>query len=148
MKTLLAAVDFSETTPCVLRAAASLCDAVSGRLWVIHVAPPEPAFIGYEPGPQVVRDQVAASIREEHRRLDEVVAELKADGLDARALLVQGSMAEKILEKADDVSADAIVIGSHGHGALFDLLVGSVTDGVLRGATCPVLVVPAPRDAG
>jgi nucleotide-binding universal stress UspA family protein len=34
-------------------------------------------------------------------------------------------------------------MGSHGHGALFEFLVGSVTNGVLKSAKCPVLVVPA-----
>ncbi|MEO8353471.1 MAG: universal stress protein, partial [Chthoniobacteraceae bacterium] len=39
--------------------------------------------------------------------------------------------------------ADMIVMGSHGHGSFYELLVGSVTSGVLRDARCPVLVVPA-----
>jgi nucleotide-binding universal stress UspA family protein len=50
---------------------------------------------------------------------------------------------ETILEKAREVAAGTIVIGSHGHGRLYDALVGSVSAGVIRGATCPVLVVPA-----
>ena len=37
-------------------------------------------------------------------------------------------------------------MGSHGHGAIYELLVGSVTEGVLRKARCPVLVVPSERD--
>jgi len=36
-----------------------------------------------------------------------------------------------------------IVMGSHGHGALYELLVGSITQGVLKAAKCPVVVVPA-----
>jgi hypothetical protein len=36
-----------------------------------------------------------------------------------------------------------IVMGSHGHGALFNLLMGTVCNGVLRKARCPVVVVPA-----
>ena len=61
------------------------------------------------------------------------------------ALHIQGSLVEKILTSAETHAADLIVMGSHGHGALYELLVGSVTSGVLHGAKCPVLVVPARR---
>jgi nucleotide-binding universal stress UspA family protein len=35
------------------------------------------------------------------------------------------------------------MLGSHGHGALFHLLIGSVSEGVIRQASCPVIIVPA-----
>ena len=46
-------------------------------------------------------------------------------------------------EMAEAVGADLIVMGSHGHGALFEFLVGSATSGVLRAARVPVVVVPS-----
>ncbi len=56
---------------------------------------------------------------------------------------IQGPLTEKVLHQAEEQNADLIVMGSHGHGALYHFLVGSVTAGVVRGAKCPVLVVPA-----
>lgn len=50
---------------------------------------------------------------------------------------------ERLLAEQGRLAADAIVLGSHGHGALYDLLVGSVAEGVLRRAPCPVVVVPS-----
>ena len=47
-----------------------------------------------------------------------------------------------ILGRAASTKARYIVMGSHGHGAMYDLLVGSTTHGVLKKAPCPVLVVP------
>ena len=44
---------------------------------------------------------------------------------------------------ADELAADVIVVGSHGRGKLFDLVVGSVSAGVIRKSQVPVLVVPA-----
>jgi nucleotide-binding universal stress UspA family protein len=58
------------------------------------------------------------------------------------ALLVQGVTADTILEEAAKLAADIIVVGSRGKGALQQLVVGSVSEGVLRKSQCPVLVVP------
>jgi nucleotide-binding universal stress UspA family protein len=53
-----------------------------------------------------------------------------------------GSPATLILAQAKIEDADYIVMGSHGHTALYDLLVGSTTYQVLRRTSCPVLIVP------
>jgi nucleotide-binding universal stress UspA family protein len=54
-----------------------------------------------------------------------------------------GDVVGEILECARAVKADAIVMGRHGHGAMYNLLVGSVTEGVLKRASCPVFLVPS-----
>ena len=79
-------------------------------------------------------------------RLDEgEVSTFLADVVEpGDELHIQGPIVEKILHEAGEQQADMIVIGSHGHGALYDLLVGTVTQGVIKSATCPVVVVPAP----
>ena len=46
------------------------------------------------------------------------------------------------IEQAERLTADYIVIGSHGHTAFYDLLVGSTASGVLKSASCPVVIVP------
>ena len=56
----------------------------------------------------------------------------------------EGSVVEEILKTAQEISADLIVMGSHGHGPVYHLLVGSVTEGVLKAGLRPVLLVPAP----
>ena len=50
---------------------------------------------------------------------------------------------EVILDCAEKERADLIVVSSHGRSGLSRMLIGSVTDKLLRSATCPVLVVPA-----
>ena len=86
---------------------------------------------------------VAHDYRAEHVKLDELKAQAAASGLAVTALHVQGPIVEKILDLAAEHGAGMIVMGSHGHGALYELLVGSITQGVLKGAKCPVVVVPA-----
>jgi nucleotide-binding universal stress UspA family protein len=53
-----------------------------------------------------------------------------------------GAVAEEILNQADVLNADLIVMGTHGHGAMYNLLLGCATKGVLKHSTRPVLLVP------
>lgn len=144
MKVVLAPIDFSDATEAVLAEAERLARAFGGRLLLMHVEPPEPDFVGYGPGPTSVRNQVAEEMRSDHRRLDQVADRLRATGLAVEELCIQGPPAEKILEKAAHFGADWIVMGSHGHGALYHLLLGSVGEEVLQKAACPVMIVRAP----
>lgn len=147
VRTLLAALDFSPVSDAVVAQAASLAEAFSAELTLVHVAAPEPEFVGYEAGPQSVRTDRAREVRGEHRDLQATAEGLRGRGIRAHALLIQGPVVEKILAEAERLGADAIVIGSHGHGALHRLLLGSVSEGVVRAARCPVVLVPAARAA-
>ncbi|MEA3188747.1 MAG: hypothetical protein QOD99_2577 [Chthoniobacter sp.] len=146
MKTILAPVDFSDATPLVAAAAQKLAQAFGARIVLLHVVEPEPVFVGYETGPETIRIAVAGDVHQEHQQLEAVKASLP--GLDVIALQIQGPVAEKILHESVQQHADYIVLGSHGHGALYHLLAGSVTSAVLRRAGCPVLVVPVHPTTG
>ena len=143
MRNILVAVDFSPVTEKILQSTSELAGALGGHVWLIHAAAPDPDFVGYEAGPTGVRDQVAEELREEHRDLQAHAEALRKSGLEATALLVQGPTVELILKEADRLNADLLVIGSHGHGAIHRLLLGSISEGVLRRSRIPVMIVPA-----
>lgn len=143
MKTILVPVDFSEVSEKVMDTAALMAKSFNAKLVLLHVAAPEPEFIGYDPGPVSVRNSVARELVDEHQRIHRMDKQLEQRGLSVTSLLIQGYPVEKILEEAAKLKADMIVMGSHGHGALHNLLVGSVAEGVMRKTTCPVLVVPS-----
>ena len=145
MKKILVPVDFSNVTDRTLQAAARLADPLKAELLLLHVAAPEPEFIGYETGPATVRQAVAHQLSAEHKHLQELQHQLEGQSLHVTALLIQGYAAEKILAEAARLPADLIVMGSHGHGGLHHLLMGSVAEGVVRKAHCPVVLVPAGR---
>lgn len=142
MKNILVAVDLSETTGPVLEQARLMAGPLGAKLWLVHAAPPDPDFVGFDVGPAHVRHAEAQHLREEHRQLQAHAEVLRGQGIDCTALLIQGATAEVILKEAGDVAADLILIGSHGHGFIRHLLVGGTSDAVLHRSRIPVLVVP------
>ena len=139
---LLVAIDLSEASERVLAAAAQVAHFTAAHAYLVHVVPDEPAFIGYEAGPESVRQSVAAELREEHRQLQDFSQALRERGLNVTALLVQGYTVDMLLREADRLDATLLVCGSHGRGAVYDLLIGSVSEHLIRRSTRPVLVVP------
>ena len=142
---VLAALDLARTTPDVLREARIWARRLSAELILIHVAEPDPDFIGYGAGPESVRLAVAHKFTRAHQRIEALAVELRQDGLDATALLLQGATAETILREAERLSADVVLMGTRARGAVSELFVGSVSKEVLRQSTRPVLLIP-PRD--
>ncbi len=140
---LLAAIDFSGFTDPILAAVDQVAATVpETRIWLLHVAEPDPAFVGFAAGPDAVRDQVAAEYRREREQLQACAERLRAGGRDVSALVVQGAIAETILDQAAKLEAGLIVMGSHGYGTIAELIVGGVSKVVLRKARCPVLIIP------
>ncbi len=146
LKTILAAVDFSTNSGAVVDTAAALAKGLDAKLFILHVAAPDPDFVGYAAGPSEVRDTIAGALRAEHRDLEALAARASAGGIDTEPLMIQGPTIEAIVHKAGDLDADIIVVGSHGHGALLRALLGSVSMGVLRTAGRPVLIIPSRDD--
>lgn len=139
---LLIALDLSEATAKILDAVRNMPAGAAPQARVLHVAEPNPDFIGYEAGPEVVREQVAEEFRRQHSAVQQAASELRAAGVEASALLIQGVTVDAIVEQAKEFQADLIVMGTHGRSALFDVFVGSVSQGVIRKSDVPVLLVP------
>jgi nucleotide-binding universal stress UspA family protein len=139
---ILVAIDLSESTDKIINKARELAMPHAAQVWLLHVAAPEPDFVGLSVGPQSERDALAEKFHREHSELQALADQLREQGLDTTALLVQGPTIETLLHEITTLSADLVVVGSHGKGAMHQLLVGSVSEGVLRKAGCPILVIP------
>ena len=163
MKTILVPVDFSPAMECVLALARQVAQAFGAELHLLHVReiaalPVFPAAtVGY-PGigmpemgmaggaPMAAANFSASNLPNEERksRLSLLQEDLAASGLKVAVHEPEGTVVSEILKTAEEISADLIVMGSHGHGSVYNLLVGSVTEGVLKAGKRPVLLVPAP----
>jgi nucleotide-binding universal stress UspA family protein len=139
---ILVGVDLSAATPKIVKEVEEISKALSAKVWILHVAERDPDFIGYRPGPQCVRDTVAKGFQREHHQIQDIGARLRKAGIDTTALLVQGATVETIIEEASKLDADMIVVGSHGRGAMYQLIMGSVSEGVIHRSECPTLVIP------
>jgi nucleotide-binding universal stress UspA family protein len=147
---VVAAVDFSDLTERVISEAGSLAGAFDEQLHLVHVAAGEPELAGYDKDElsSFTRDDRAGQLSDEHARLRSLADPLRAEGIDVVPLVVMGHTVDQILEVVERTQARHLVVGSHGHGGLHHLLVGSVTDGLVRRSPVPVLVVPATSATG
>lgn len=146
MKTILVPVDFSRGSRRVMTEARQLARVVGARLVLLHAVPPPPV-IATDVAPLaapalLVMDDAQDAAGRELRKLQR---RLTTREVPVEIICANGFPATQIIAHARKLAADYIVIGSHGHTAFFDVVVGSTTRGVLKRAMCPVVVVPSPR---
>ncbi len=157
---ILVAVDLSEASRKILEEAKKWANVSSSKVWVLHVveAKPdfidyvdyepvswgglEPCYVGYGPNPKPTQNDILYPFKKERKALQEEVGNLKRSGIDAVPLLIQGSVIEVILRESKKLGVDMIVVGSHRHSAVYHWVIPSISDGLLKKSTCPVLVIP------
>jgi len=145
MKNVLVAVDFSDVTERVVSATAEMARAFSAKVWVFHCVSDYHTYAPLEQVPVVFPDEKlesAEQFADQHRQLASIVSSLQAQGIQAEPLLAVGIASDEIAFVTNKYFIDYIVMGSHGHGALHDLVVGSVAKSVLKQTHRPVLIVP------
>ncbi len=139
---ILVCVDLSDSTEEILKRIEELCRPLNAKVWLLHNAMPEPETIEFKVDPIEARKSLAKKFHHQHRQIQELAERFRKSGVDATALLVHGKTVDTILTEASDLDIDVIVVGSHGHGAMYQLLVGSISEGVLQRSSKPVLVIP------
>lgn len=144
MKTILAAIEFNDAAEQVLRMSTRVARAFDATVYLLHVEPPTPDSIGYDPGPRHLHGRPPPDIMQHYRQLEAFRDHLREAGIDAHGLLIEGPTVQKVLGEARRLEVELIIVGSHGHGPLYELFWGSVSEGIVRRAHCPVLVVPCP----
>lgn len=140
-KKILVPVDGSDTSIAALRRAIRLAKLTDGSVTAVSVIDPYP-FTGVGTDMAFGQEQyLVAANNEASASLDEARASAEALGFELETVVVEGHAIHRgIVETADSIEADLIVIGSHGRRGLEKLVLGSVTQRVLGDATIPVLV--------
>jgi len=146
MKTIIAPVDFSKSTDSVIAAAVSLASSMDGRVVLLHVVQPLIIASDYGLTMDNFQDTILSSEKHTALRLVELSETLRARGVkNVETAQISGPARTGIVEQAKKFEADYIVMGSHGHTAFYDLVIGSTTQYVIQRAHCPVVIVPRTR---
>lgn len=142
MRAILAAIDFSPVCDQVVAQAATLARALHGKVVLVTVLV-EPVYVKeYAPPPKSISRITVAHERAVRNRLRAIQEQLQTDYVPAETIVRRGNAAQHILDEADEHDAAFIVIGSHGHTAFFELILGSTTQAVVKRAQQPVVVIP------
>jgi nucleotide-binding universal stress UspA family protein len=135
------AVDFSDTSLASARLAASLLPP-GARLVLAHVSWSSPGGQPWDEVPEWIQTYDAGA----RARLEALGAELAAEGgHELEVELLEGEPAEELAGLRQRSGAEMIAVGSHGHGFIGRMVLGSVSGRLLREAGCTVLVSPPPQ---
>lgn len=137
IRTILHPTDFSPQSQTAFQVACALTRDYGARLVLLHVKPPEILYgEGYllPPDPEVIRKEL-------QKQLNGLTP---SGGVRAERMLREGDAVHEIQVTAEELQADLIVLGTHGRTGIGRILLGSVAEGVLRRARCPVLTIKTP----
>jgi universal stress protein A len=140
IRSILCPVDFSLASEEALRYAVSLAAQVGAeRVHVLHVHQP-PRLSAVSGGAAV-----DASKRDAAHRLEDVTKRYSAHDVELFPHFVEGVPYEEIVREAQRLGVDLIVIGTHGRTGLAHMLLGSITEHVVRRSPIPVCTVRSRR---
>ena len=134
----VAGTDFSPAAATAQRWAEHLARARGAELHLVHAlriyGPPTDFLVSPPDYTEELQSRAVA-------RLEEAVERAHADGTDARAAFRLGDPHRALLEAAEELGADLIVVGTRGTSGLEHFLLGSTAERVIERAACPVLTV-------
>jgi nucleotide-binding universal stress UspA family protein len=142
MKNILVCIDFDDHTDMLIGKATELSQKFGSKIWLLHVAAPQPEFVTYEGGPQFIRETRATELRHEHKMLTDYSQQLRLDHYDAEGLLIQGATVETIFEESEKLNIDLIIAGHHEHSFFYNLFMGSTSGALLKRSKIPLLTIP------
>jgi len=141
-KHILVPIDFSETAERALDYAVALAAKLDARIQVINIIG-IPAFGIPELGVALTSTMMDSMVRGNQAALERLVENHRGAVPFDEVMLRSGDARDLILQAAEEVHADLIVMGTHGRRGVSRVLLGSVAEAVVRAAPCPVLTVRA-----
>ena len=114
---------------------------------MVHIMEPEPTYSAYGFTPEEF-PAIHTFQKEARTRAEQALAAQKEkvpEGISAQTAILEGNPLHELLTFATAEGADLVVLGTHGHGVVASMLLGSVAEGVIRKAKIPALIIPAPH---
>lgn len=142
MKTILVPVDFNPHATAALRHAVDLAVKSEARIVVLYADRFDPPAEFTANQTDDIMDSIDESRRETRAELERYAREVVPPEIEVESVVREDYPVPAIVAEADAQNADLIVMGSHGHGAIARLLLGSVSAGVKKATKRPVVTVP------
>ena len=154
MKKVLIALDYDPSAKTIAEKGYALAKTMGAEIILLHVIAEANYYSSLEYSPIVgftgFADIVPVEVgidKELNRAADSYLESLKQllEDKSIQTLVREGDFAESILEAAKDMHADIIVMGSHSRKWLENIIMGSVTEKVLKHTTVPLFIIPTKR---
>jgi len=133
---VLCPIDFSEHSLAALEIALKVVQQNDATLYLLNVAPTPAGAAGFQPVPL---DPYPIVEKDRREQLEKLARERIPAAVRWETLVTSGDPAERVLETARGLSADLIVMGTHGRKGLGHLVLGSAAERVVRESPIPVL---------
>jgi nucleotide-binding universal stress UspA family protein/rhodanese-related sulfurtransferase len=146
-KHIIVATDLTELSLPAVQMAKSLAQPLGSRITLVHVLEPAPTPPGLEAfaleGMPLDWEERLLHGRSEaaSQRLADIAAAESTPKVQVHWRLLQGRMPDAMIEEVKALEGDLLIVGTHGRKGVSHFLLGSVAEKLMRGATCPVLVV-------
>lgn len=139
---ILVPIDFSLTSENALKAAIHIAEQHKAKLYLLHII--EPGILMFAQDGSLIFDITSDSIDKEHEhRLEKLYDRFKSKGYwEVESVVKHGEVTPLIVQTAEEIEADLLVMGSHGTETSLDDLLGTNAYSVVKRAKCPVLTIP------
>ncbi len=142
MKNILVAVDFKEGTDKILQITKELAQQYLSNVWIVHVSAPKPDFVGYEAGPQYIKDLREIELKEEHKKLKKIADEFNFTGIDTESIMLNGGTVEMLSAEISKLHINLAIVGHRKHGFFHKAFFGRTDVSLIEHTNVPTLVVP------
>lgn len=144
MKKILIPIDFNTNEEKLMDKGYDIAKKFDSKIWLIHIAAPEPDFVPYisGPGPNDERERRANELKEERRLIQDYAETLQKKGIDATGIMLQGRTVETIMLEVEKLDIDLIITGNNNHGLFYKIFIESVSDEIVKESKIPVLLIP------
>ncbi|MHC4140190.1 MAG: universal stress protein [Planctomycetota bacterium] len=142
LKKILCPIDHSDCSKEALKYAVSFAMKDEAKLYLLHIIDIRSFSEGLDAMSKPIPDE--ETLEQLRTKLLDCIPEDIRDDMDVEATVIQGIPFAEIISTAKEKEIDMIVIGSHGRTGISHMMMGSVSEKVVRKAPCPVLTVRQP----
>ena len=116
----------------------ALANVLNAKVHLVHV---NPSALLYTPDSGMSETQIEAKMVEHSEELLQQIIKLYARSLEPKVLVLEGNIEQELLAAIQDIQPELLVLGTHAKKPWKEMLLGSVSEDLVRSSTCPVMLI-------